>query len=75
MNDPRAEAIAALLGFARKAAPPEPAKAPDVRSFACQVVREYARLVTPASPMRWEHTLRKRATGKEYRVTVTLEEI
>lgn len=52
MTDPRAEAIAALRGLARKAAPPQ-ARPPDVRSFACQVVREYARLVTPASPMRW----------------------
>ena len=52
--------------------PPAPA---DVRAFACRLVREHARLVTPASPMRWGHTLRQKVNGKTYRVTMTLEEV
>ena len=73
MTDATVAAFLDALGMGQKpAAQPKP---PDVRSFACQVVREYARLVTPTSPMRWEHPLRQKATDKEYRVTITLEEI
>ena len=67
MSDPFVE----LLGM--KPRPSELQPIPTLE-FAQSLVRECSRKVTPGHGMDWSHTIRNKRSGKEYRVSITLEE-
>lgn len=47
----------------------------SIKEFCLVIVKEYSRLVLIGNPMDWSHTFRDKGTSKEYKVTVTMEQV